>query len=137
MTANQYDDGMEQQQMNWKARAAAWAAVLALGFAGCGKDKDGPAPDPGGGNGGGDVTVNNVTYANFVGALLQSKCSSCHTGSGPGTARWVFSGYGSVKDNMARIDDVVIVRKIMPQTGSLSSRELELLKAWIDKGGPQ
>jgi hypothetical protein len=32
---------------------------------------------------------------------------------------------------------MVIVRKLMPQNGSLSTRELTLLKAWIEKGGPQ
>lgn len=118
----------------WKASLL---ALMVLGFAGCGKDNNGPTPDPPSPPGGGSVTVENVTYANFVGALLQSKCSSCHAGTGPGTVKWVFSGYNSVKDNLARVNDMVIVRKLMPQNGSLSARELELLKAWIDKGGPQ
>ncbi len=110
--------------------------LMALGFVGCGKDNNSPTPEPPPPPGG-NVTVENVTYTNFVGALLQSKCSSCHAGSGPGTVKWVFSGYNSVKDNLARVNDMVIVRKLMPQTGSLSARELELLKAWIDKDGPQ
>src|SRR5690606_30359962 len=112
--------------------------VLLLGFIACGKD-DGPTPDPDPpGNGGGDeVTVENVTYANFVGGLSQSKCSSCHAGSGEGTPYWVFAGFNSVRDNIDRINDVVIVRRIMPKNGSLSARERELLKAWIDKGAPQ
>jgi len=120
----------------WKA---ALLTLMVLGLMGCGKDDNGPTPEPPPpGNGGGDgVTAENVTYTNFVGALLQSKCSSCHAGSGPGTVKWVFSGYNSVKDNLARVNDMVIVRKLMPQTGSLSAREMELLKAWIDKGGPQ
>ncbi|WP_353125064.1 hypothetical protein [Parapedobacter pyrenivorans] len=110
--------------------------LMILAIAGCGKD-DSPTPDPPPPPGGEDVTVENVTYANFIGALLQSKCSSCHAGTGPGTTKWVFSGYTSVKDNLARVNDMVIVRKLMPQNGSLSTRERELLKAWIDKGGPQ
>lgn len=117
----------------WKASLL---ALVVFGFAGCGKDNDSPAPEPPP-PGGNDVTVDNVTYANFVGSLLQSKCSSCHTGSGAGTSHWVFAGYNSVRDNLARINDAVIVRKIMPQNGSLSNRELELLEAWIDKGAPQ
>ncbi|MFC3198906.1 hypothetical protein ACFOET_14885 [Parapedobacter deserti] len=112
-------------------------ALIVICFTGCGKDKDSPAPEPPPGNGGGEVTEENVSYTNFVGSLLQSKCSSCHTGSGPGTSQWMFSGYNSVKDNLARINDVVIVRKVMPQNGSLSNRELNLLRAWVDKGGPQ
>lgn len=110
--------------------------LMVIGFAGCGKDNNAPTPEPPP-PGGGDVTVDNVTYANFVGALLQSKCSSCHAGSGEGTVKWVFSGYSSVKDNLARINDMVIVRKLMPKNGSLSVNQLELLKAWIAKGGPQ
>lgn len=112
--------------------------LVMLSLMGCGKDS-GPTPDPDPpGNGSGDeVTAENVTYANFVGNLLQSKCSSCHAGSGEGTAYWIFSGYNSVKENIDRINDAVIVRRIMPKTGSISTRERELLKAWIDKGAPQ
>lgn len=116
----------------WKASAL----VLMLGFIACGKG-DEPTPDPPGNGGGDDVTAENVTYANFVGSLLQSKCSSCHAGSGEGTPHWVFSGFNSVKDNLGRINDVVVVRRTMPKNGSLSTRERELLKAWIDKGAPQ
>ncbi|MGV3762479.1 hypothetical protein [Parapedobacter sp.] len=111
--------------------------VLMLGFMACGKD-GAPMPDPDPpGNGGDDVTAANVTYTNFVGSLLQSKCSSCHTGAGEGTPYWVFSGFNSVKENIDRINDAVIVRRVMPKNGSLSTRERELLKAWIDKGAPQ
>ncbi|SEK18303.1 c-type cytochrome [Parapedobacter koreensis] len=116
---------------------AALLVIVMLGFAGCGKDNDSPTPEPPPPGGGNDVTVENVTYANFVGGLFQSRCSSCHTGAGAGTSRWVFSGYASVNDNLDRINDVVVVRRIMPQNGSLSARELQLLEAWIDKGAPQ
>ncbi|MEC3880540.1 hypothetical protein [Parapedobacter sp. 10938] len=114
------------------------ALLLTLGFIACGKG-DGPTPDPDPpGNGGGDeVTTENVTYTNFAGSLLQTKCSGCHAGSGEGTSQWVLSGFNSVKDNIERINDAVIVRRVMPKNGSLSTRERELLKAWIDKGAPQ
>lgn len=122
-------------------RKILWRApmlALVLGFMACGKDgAPTPDPDPPGNGGGDDVTAENVTYTNFVGVLLQSKCSMCHAGSGEGTPYWTFSGYNSVKDNIDRINDAVIVRRIMPKTGSLSTRERELLKAWIDKGAPQ
>lgn len=119
------------KQQLWKP-SLLW--LMMLGLLGCSKDNDSPTPEPPGGD---DVTVENVTYSNFVGSLLQSKCSSCHTGNGEGTALWTFSGYSSVSANLARITDVVVVRRIMPKNGSLSNRELELLKAWIDKGAPQ
>ena len=111
--------------------------AFALTIVGCGKDSDSPSPEPPENGGGENVTVDNVTYANFAGTLFQSNCSSCHTGSGEGTPHWVFSGYSSVSNNLDRINDVVVVRRIMPQGGSLSANQLELLKAWIDKGAPQ
>lgn len=123
---------MDMKQKLWKTPLA---LLVVFGMAACGKD-DGPAPDPPG-NGGDEVTPESVTYTNYVGSLLQSACSSCHTGNGEGVAFWTFSGYPSVSSNLARINDVVIVRKVMPKNGSLSSRQLELLKAWIDKGAPQ
>lgn len=113
---------------------ALWLAFATTCLMGCGKDDPTPEPPPGNEDG---VTAENVTYTNFVGGLFQTRCSSCHTGSGPGTAKWVFSGYASVQDNLARINDVVVVRKIMPQGGSLPNNQLELLKAWIEKGAPQ
>ncbi|WP_257658053.1 hypothetical protein [Parapedobacter lycopersici] len=119
------------KQQLWKT---SWLWLMMLGLLGCSKDSDSPAPEP---PGGGSVTAENVTYDNFVGSLLQSKCSSCHTGNGEGTSLWTFSGYNSVSANLARINDVVVVRRIMPKNGSLTNRELDLLKAWIEKGAPQ
>ncbi|MBK1440180.1 hypothetical protein JHJ32_09300 [Parapedobacter sp. ISTM3] len=121
------------KQYVWKTSLL---TIMVLSLAGCGKDNDAPTPEPPP-SGGENVTVDNVTYANFVGGLFQSRCSSCHTGSGAGTARWVFSGYASVNNNLERINDVVVVRRIMPLNGSLSTRELQLLEAWIAKGAPQ
>ncbi len=118
-------------------RYAALLCACALTIVGCGKDNDDPTPQPPGNGGNDDVTVDNVTYANFAGALFQSSCSSCHTSGGEGTSHWTFSGYSSVVNNLERINDAVIVRRIMPKGGSLSARQLELLKAWIDKGAPQ
>ncbi|SFB81472.1 hypothetical protein SAMN05421747_101282 [Parapedobacter composti] len=115
-----------------------WCLAVVV-ISACGKGNETPEPPgPPPGNGGEEeVTVDNVSYSNFVGGLLQSRCSGCHTGSGAGTSRWVFSGYTSVRDNLTRINDVVVVRRVMPQNGSLSTRELDLLKAWINKGAPE
>jgi hypothetical protein len=109
-------------------------ALAATFWMACGKDDPAPEPPPGNED---EVTAENVTYTNFVGGLFQNRCGSCHTGSGAGTAKWVFSGYASVRDNLTRINDVVVVRKIMPQNGSLPNNQLALLKAWIEKGAPQ
>ncbi|PPL03578.1 hypothetical protein [Parapedobacter indicus] len=115
-------------------KSALWVALVAACLAGCGKDDPTPETPPGKEDG---VTVENVTYKNFVGGLFESRCAKCHAGSGPGTVKWVFSGYESVRDNLSRINDMVIVRKLMPQDGSLTNNQLTLLKAWIEKDAPQ
>jgi hypothetical protein len=75
-----------------------------------------------------------VTYTNFVGPLLQSKCASCHAAGQPQASFWTFSGYGSVIANADLIHELVLVTKAMPQTGSLSAAELKSLQDWYDQG---
>lgn len=112
--------------------------TIILAASNCAKDSDHePDPPAGGGNEKDEVTVDNVTYDNFVGDLFQSRCSHCHTGSGAGVSHWTFSGYTSVTNNLERINNAVIVKRIMPQDGTLSAHQIELLKAWIDKDAPQ
>lgn len=111
--------------------------TIGLTVSTCGKDSPAPDPPGSGGNGGDQITVSNVTYTNFVGGLLQSRCSQCHTGSGEGVVLWTFSGYSSVVSNIDRINNAVVVTRIMPQDAPLSAQQLQLLKAWIDKGAPQ
>lgn len=117
--------------------------ILFFVMAGCSKDAD-PVPDPngnggggGGGGGGENVTKDNVSYTNFVGDLFTSRCSHCHTGSGEGVPHWTFAGYSSVSSNLDRIKNVLVVTRAMPKDGSLSTNQIELLKAWFDKNAPQ
>jgi len=84
-----------------------------------------------------DVTVENVTYNNFTGKLLETKCNSCHASGGTGTSKWTFSGYASVKSNADRINNAVLVTKTMPMGGSLSAKERELLDAWFKRNMPE
>mgnify|MGYP000880550076 CR=1 FL=1 len=118
-----------------------WIQILgvlfALSLASCSKDSD-PDPDPNnGGQGGNNVTPENVSYTNFAGSLFQGRCSHCHTGSGEGITHWTFTGYTSVTSNLERIKDVTVVTRAMPKDGSLTTAQVELLKAWFDKGAPQ
>src|SRR5690606_3034231 len=71
-------DKLTMKTTLWKT---AMPMLALLSLLACGKDS-GPTPEPPGNGGSDGVTVENVTYANFAGALLQSKCSSCHAGSG-------------------------------------------------------
>ncbi|MCZ4245445.1 c-type cytochrome [Pedobacter punctiformis] len=86
---------------------------------------------------GGTVTVDNVTFTNYIQALVQTKCASCHTAGGSGAPSWTYSNYASVTANSAKINNAVLVTGVMPMNGSLSTSEKQLLKAWLDKGMPQ
>ncbi len=109
-----------------------WVIVLAQ----CTKDKaDPPLQNPGDGDEG-PVTPANVTFENFGRDLFQNNCASCHSIGGEGAGRWIYTGYGSVSDNLGRINQVAIVARTMPKGGSLTTEQYDLLKAWIDKGAP-
>ncbi len=88
-------------------------------------------------NGTETVTVLNVSYTNFSKALFETKCSSCHATGRSASGRWTFSGYISVKDNIAKINNAVLVTKSMPLGSSLSAKEIELLDAWIKRNSPE
>ncbi|WP_333626730.1 hypothetical protein [Sphingobacterium siyangense] len=88
-------------------------------------------------NGTETVTVQNVSYTNFSKALFETKCSSCHAAGRSASGRWTFSGYTSVKDNIAKINNAVLVTKSMPLGGSLTAKEIELLDAWIKRNSPE
>lgn len=78
-----------------------------------------------------------VTYNNFTGALLQTKCSGCHAPGGSAAPVFTFNGYASVTANAERIRQAVIVTKRMPPGGSLSATELESLSKWFEDGMPE
>ena len=82
------------------------------------------------------VTTANVTYNNFASALFQTKCNSCHGPNGGLKGVWALNGLASIK-NDARVANAVLVTKTMPQGGSLTASERELLQAWVDKGMPE
>lgn len=109
--------------------------LFALYVISCSKDQAAqPEVDPPGEE---EVTAENVSYNNFAGALFESKCSSCHAAGGGASGRWTFADYASVRDNAARINQVVLVTGTMPLGGSLSANEKALLKAWFDRNTPQ
>lgn len=82
------------------------------------------------------VTVANVTYTNYAGALIQTKCGGCHGPNGGGKSEWLFTGYTSVKSEDRVMNSVLVTRR-MPRGGSLTASERELLQAWFDKKMPE
>ncbi|WP_156307420.1 hypothetical protein [Sphingobacterium endophyticum] len=107
--------------------------LLAASLTGCGKDQaENVEPKPEGG----DITAGNVSYSNYVGKLLESRCNSCHNVGGSGSSKWTFSGIESVKSNSDRIKNAVLVTMTMPMGSSLSAKEKELLDAWFKRNMP-
>lgn len=125
--------------MNTKSKFQ-WSEILlaiciCFGFvimvASCSKDQAEPKKE--------EPKVEKLTYANFAGVFFQSKCSGCHGASGIEAARakWIFSDYNSVKSNISRINEQVLVLGAMPRGGSLTATEKENLKKWIEAGTPE
>jgi len=109
--------------------------LLIANIVSCSKDQAAePQPEPPDSN---EVTVENVSYNNFAGALFESKCSSCHAPGRGASGRWTFDGYSSVINNASRINNAVLVTRVMPVGGSLTARERELLQAWFDRSNPE
>ncbi len=81
------------------------------------------------------VTTENVSYNNYVGALLTTKCNSCHGPGGADRGFWAFNGIQSVTAE-PRVKTNTLVTMTMPVGGSLTAREKLLLTAWYDRGMP-
>ena len=76
----------------------------------------------------------NVSFANFVQPLLQTRCAGCHAPGRSAAAIWTFNGYTSVSTNADRIKDALLVKKSMPLGGTLSAADLQSLQSWFDQG---
>lgn len=82
-----------------------------------------------------EVTTANVSYSNFVGTLLTTKCNSCHGPNGSVKVVWAFTGLQSVTTD-ARVKNATLVTMTMPKGSTLTAKEKELLTAWYDRGMP-
>ncbi|KIA96656.1 hypothetical protein OC25_02745 [Pedobacter kyungheensis] len=83
----------------------------------------------------GSVTKANVSYNNYVGALLTTKCNNCHGPNGGQKGTWLFNGIQSVTGD-TRVKTTTLVTMNMPLGSSLTAQEKQLLTAWYDRGMP-
>lgn len=79
-----------------------------------------------------------VSYSADIEPIIQMSCATtaCHVQGG--FANGVFEDYTGVK---AKVDNGsfrqrVLVDKDMPPGGSLSDKDLAIIKAWLDNGAP-
>lgn len=82
-----------------------------------------------------------LKYFPKVRSIIQANCLGCHSSSGAWTGRpiafdndsEIVAAHGSIKAAVA--DPETFVNKRMPQGGSLSAAEIEVIVNWNSKGG--
>lgn len=82
-----------------------------------------------------DQLRRSVSYNQVKTEVFQSKCISCHGNSGGVN----LESYSSTLQNLNGIKKSVLKNKTMPKApfSALDKRQLEVLTAWIDAGGPE
>ena len=72
-----------------------------------------------------------LTYANFGQAMVSTECMSCHADKSPKLAT-----QESIKAHAADILDTAVYTDAMPQDGTMSIEERQLLGEWLACGAP-
>ena len=83
----------------------------------------------------------NVTYSNYIKPLIDSRCTSCHSGGSPsgGIDLTTYDGIKVQADNgklygaIAQLDGYIP----MPQGDRLSDCDINKVKIWVDNGAQQ
>lgn len=76
-----------------------------------------------------------ISFAKVKTGVFQGKCISCHGNSGGVN----LESYQSAFNNLAAIKKSVLKTRTMPKSPfpPLNNRELELITAWVEAGGPE
>ena len=78
-----------------------------------------------------------ITYTSQIKAIIDSKCVSCHAGSGPGPHDYrTYLGFKPHVDD-GHINNRVVVLQDMPQGSSLSSADISTISCWIQNGAKE
>ncbi len=81
------------------------------------------------GGGGNEPCDSNISFADNVKPIIDSRCVSCHNGNQSPDLRT----YEGVSNNAQRVRSQVVSRR-MPLNGSLSDDQIELIRCWIENG---
>jgi hypothetical protein len=67
--------------------------------------------------------------------LITSRCASpgCHDETASGG--FTFQNYSQISDAKDMINTQAVIQKTMPETGPLSTAEINKLRCWIENGG--
>lgn len=82
-----------------------------------------------------------TTYFPKVKAIIQANCISCHSSNGDWQGRpvaldtdiQIANQYSSIKASVA--DPATLLNKRMPQGGTLSASDIDIIVKWYNKGG--
>ena len=85
------------------------------------------------------ITNENVTYTNFIHPLLKKNCSTCHGTEGSAKVWWLNDNTynNAVKHHKIIIGTMVNGTMPPPPKFSFTSRDRQLMQAWIKRGLPQ
>jgi hypothetical protein len=74
-----------------------------------------------------------IGYAASIAPIIQNNCavSGCHSG----TQAPDFRVFKNIQDNAAQIK-VLTGNKTMPQNGTLSQSQIDMIACWVDDGAP-
>ena len=85
--------------------------------------------------------VGNNIYFPRVKNIIENRCQSCHSSTGTWAGRptsfdtdsQIVAGYASIK--AAVVDPPTLINKRMPQDGTLSQSDIDVIVKWYSKGG--
>lgn len=81
--------------------------------------------------------VSQIDYSVVKGAILDSRCVSCHSNAGGNQGGTNLETYSNVRRFRDRIVFRAGVRKDMPPRGPLSDSAIQLLREWVNRGAPE
>ncbi|GAA3642563.1 c-type cytochrome [Flavivirga jejuensis] len=76
-----------------------------------------------------EVCDSNISFVSQIKPIIDNNCISCHGGNQPPN----LSSYSGISNSANNVKTQVVSRR-MPQGGSLSSTEIELISCWVDNG---
>jgi hypothetical protein len=111
-------------------------ALTILSFVMCTekKGKLGPTTGVSSTTTGGNSACDTVTYLKHIAPIMTAECNGCHNNP-PRVNISTYAGIKGEVDN-GNFKQKVVVNKTMPQGGTLTPKQLELIACWLDKGAP-
>jgi uncharacterized membrane protein len=85
------------------------------------------------------VTLENVTYTNYIHSVLKNNCSTCHGAAGSAPQYWFNTNtYENAAEHAVRIMETIVENSMPPAPRKpFSEIDKEMFKAWVNRGSPK